>query len=694
MADDPKVISEKDVEGVKKYDDANKNLNKTLDKTKESLDGVKKSADGTKLSKIELAENAKKLKDEADKLNISLDGIKDRLANASEGAESLGRKIALKLTSSMSKYAEIAGVAGSKTIQSLVIPTNEAGAAVDHLFGKYGKLLAPLKRVETYLRSLYQTQALARQAAILHGDSIDKANEFAGKYAQGLRKSALATGLTAKEIYGMNQTMKDVPGALAPTTRGLEDILGAQVRMIQPSAALATTMKAFGMSAAEAGTFGREAFLSFNQTAEQTIKQMGFIAQASKETNAPMSVAREQIVSASKSLAIFGRGSSVAANMWTTFARTLRESRVPLQNIGQIVSNLTQGLANMSIQNRAFISMMSGLGRGATALGGGLQLELAMRSPRGMQRNLQALTRSLSRFGGGRIITLQQAANDPRLEMQFMIQRQMLRKLTGVSGREQQNRILEVLRKVRQGGMSQLEGSRALKDAFQAGRTIQQKSLTALQRIEQLLRAAIGKRSDAIGAAADRTVAKSLDRVSGAAGQGVLSARDFNNAISRIGAAMRNVPRNIKYTSDSLGPSRFSLGSLAQIFKREAVVPRLNLTTPSQQPSMAATPLLRAIQGNQARRTSQNAMMPILKAIENNVKNDQTSVRRDATLPNNPLSVLTPQAQKEQKNLELVVKIVSNLNDPDLKSSIENVVQNHLVKKINSLAPLGITNNK
>ena len=136
----------------------------------------------------------------------------------------------------------------------------------------------------------------------------------------------------------------------------------------------------------------------------------------------------------------------------------------------------------MSIQNRAFISMMGGIAQGRSALGGTLQLEVAMRTPEGMQKNLQALTSTLSQFAGGKIITLEEAARNPQLEIQFQMQREMLAKVAGITDQQAQNRILEVLQNVQRGGMSQVDGAKELATLQEEGKSVQDKQSTEIGR--------------------------------------------------------------------------------------------------------------------------------------------------------------------------------------------------------------------
>jgi hypothetical protein len=190
--------------------------------------------------------------------------------------------------------------------------------------------------------------------------------------------------------------------------------------------------------------------------------------------------------------------------MWTTFMTALQQSGVPINQVQGIVEQVSSSIAGMSIQHRAFIGMMSGMAQGRSALGGALQLELAMRTPEGLQRHLQGLTSTLSQFGGGRIISLQEAGANPQLEAQFMVQRATLQKMTGIASTEQLNRILETMQKVETGGMSQLEGSRELGGLFASGLNVQENELTVLKRMEQLMQVQLGQRFDRdIGGAQD-----------------------------------------------------------------------------------------------------------------------------------------------------------------------------------------------
>ena len=222
-------------------------------------------------------------------------------------------------------------------------------------------------------------------------------------------------------------------------------------------------------------------YREFGQTTEDTIRVMSTMSAVSRQTGVDRRIADEQIQAASQGLAIFGQRADAAANTWMTFMGSLKDT-IPINQVGELTKQVTNSIAGMSIQNRAFISMMGGIAQGRSALGGALQLEVAMRTPEGMQKNLQALTSTLSQFAGGKIITLEEAARNPQLEIQFQMQREMLAKVAGITDQQAQNRILEVLQNVQRGGMSQVDGAKELATLQEEGKSVQDKQSTEIGR--------------------------------------------------------------------------------------------------------------------------------------------------------------------------------------------------------------------
>lgn len=323
------------------------------------------------------------------------------------------------------------------------------------------------------------------------GTAIYKANEAASAYPDTLRRIAASSVVSGEKLDNMMKSLQGMPIILDQNQAILNDVIGAQEKMVGTLGDLINVSKAFGMTEEDATQRAKSGYMDFNQSVTETISSLATMEAASKATGIDRKIADDQIVSASKNLAIFGQKSDAAAGLWTTFTSSLKDT-IPLRQIGDIVTDVTNKIAGMSVQNRAFISMMSGMSQGRSAMGGALQLEIAMRTPEGMEKNLQAMTSTLSQFAGGKIITLEEAANNPQLEIQFQLQRDMLGKISNISDPQAQNRVLEVLQKVQSGGMSQVEGGKELTSLMGKGSNIQERQLNALDTLVNIARANAG----------------------------------------------------------------------------------------------------------------------------------------------------------------------------------------------------------
>lgn len=395
--------------------------------------------------------------------------IKDVLGHFS----GLGDKIFNVVKGSASAFL----IMESAIYKGLVDPLQPAETTI----GMFGKKIAELN--ESF-KNLLSTQQVSRVGFIRLGSSISESNIAAELYPNTLRRIAASHGIATKEINDMMSSLQGIPAILNQNEKSQQDIIGTQKEMMDTNAQMIEISRTFGMTSAEATQKAMTGYREFGQVTEDTIKVMATMSAASKQTGIDRRIADEQIQEASRGLTIFGQRADAAANTWATFMSSLKDT-IPINQVGELTKQVTNSIAGMSIQNRAFIGMMSGISQGRSALGGALQLEVAMRTPEGMQQNLQALTSTLSQFAGGKIITLEEAARNPQLEIQFQMQREMLSKVANISDPQAQNRILEVLQDVQRGGMSQVDGANELKNLQEEGKSVQDKQLTFLEKIVQ-----------------------------------------------------------------------------------------------------------------------------------------------------------------------------------------------------------------
>lgn len=390
--------------------------------------------------------------------------------------------------------AQFAAVAGTATLigtnvgRSVISPFSSTKEVTDRLITSLAgipligpKLATVFANVNHVLRAHKEAVDLVNRTYLGFGGRIDFTEAKTHQMERAIRNASTAFGFSRDAILRMVRQASIVPGVMdnmRKSWRGSaiagKDLIGAML-----------AMRGAGMDAGQAGQLVVARYKRFGEVGQVVAQQIRLVAGAAKASGVNIEIAKDQVVAASEPLAIFGRKSGEAARLWTTFVDALR-NQVPIEQVGRMVQQLTRNLADLDIGRRAFISQMGG-GFGGGALGGALKMELDLRAPGGLNRSMEALTRSIARFGGGRILTLEQAANNPALQMQFQLQRQLVGKLAGVQGGQAQARVLEVLQKMQSGGISQLQASKSLKDLTKTGASAQQRSLTALDRIGQLV---------------------------------------------------------------------------------------------------------------------------------------------------------------------------------------------------------------
>lgn len=379
-----------------------------------------------------------------------------------------------KITKSVVGFGAMAVALRSNVIRGMIMPFQDTKKIVD-------SLPAPLRRYNDVVRAHRKVTDDVRRALVMMGKGHLGAAKSAEKVIRNTAKLSRASGFYASDIMKVASALSEVK---ADAIVNLRKASVSAAREGKGLAGAMNVMRGAGFKLAQITSIMPARLKQFGEKGLELSKQIRILHSAVEGTKFGIDMARKQIEGASMPLAIFGQKSGVAARTWRTFVDSLKDT-IPIENIGRLVTQLTSKIANMSIGTRAFITQMSGMMPGSGALGGALKMEMALRSPGGLEKNLQAMTKTLSRFGGGRIISLKQATQNPALQMQFQLQRQLVGQLTGVQGGQAQARVLEVLQRMQSGGMSQLDASKTIRQLSKAGQTLQQKSLTAMERLVQ-----------------------------------------------------------------------------------------------------------------------------------------------------------------------------------------------------------------
>lgn len=362
---------------------------------------------------------------------------------------------------------------GNDTLRGLIMPFSSADDVIK-------TLPRALQSWNAVMRQSADAISLVNTAYLSYGRSLEDARRPGSLLVDDVARISAQFGTSKKDVIDFITGVRGVPGAYDAIGKSVATAGGPVAQFGQ----LMMVAKATGMEARDMAALMTTAFERFGQRgAAAAAENVATFHAAIEGTDIPMSKAMSQIQAASEPLAIFGRKMTEGTNLWKTFVSSLTD--VPVDEVGKLVTTVSGQIANMSLNTQAFVAQMTGMAQGATALGGALRMELEMRQPGGMERNLERVTQAISRLGGGRIITLQEAAQTPALEMQFQLQRQLVGQMLGVQGGQQQSRVLEVLQNVEKGGITNVAAGKEVQSLMQTGQRAQNMSVTLLERIVQ-----------------------------------------------------------------------------------------------------------------------------------------------------------------------------------------------------------------
>jgi hypothetical protein len=485
MAEDDPIATPENVDSVDKLAKAYANLRREQQAAYEQLRRVRQEFGLD-------SEEAKKAQAEVDRLDDSMKHlmagmsateqvlIKARAALAGFGKDSgLATSESNVLSASVASLGDrllgtVAAVAalGSNLTRALLNPLSSTKSIID-------TLPAPLKNYNDIMRGHREILDLVNTSYAGFGREMTQSRTVGRDLVQEMGFLSARFGFSRDAVKGFVESSKSIPAIMDAIGKGTASAGTGATQLGDVLLAL----RGAGMDVAKSGSLMMDLYARFGaHTAPEVARQILIFAQAAKTTGVNIEFVQKHLVAASAPLAVFGQKADAAARTWTTFMDALKNT-LPIEEIGKIVNTITGSIAKMSFQTRAFVSQMSGMAQGVSALGGALRMEMELRTAGGLERNLQQVTRMLARFGGGRITTLEEAVRNPAMEMQFQLQRQLVGQTLGVQGGQEQARVLEVLQRVQRGGISNLEAQRTMAKLTQSGRDVQRASLTALERM-------------------------------------------------------------------------------------------------------------------------------------------------------------------------------------------------------------------
>jgi hypothetical protein len=215
----------------------------------------------------------------------------------------------------------------------------------------------------------------------------------------------------------------------------------------------------------ETGTLMSEmetAQLQLGETVDGSVQMFGKLKEASVGSGLSMDKVGGSVIKSAGDLKLWGGTINSVLPVFNMFSKSLGEGRKGLAT--EMLESFTSGIKAMSFEKRAFLGIQAGAGQRGGALGAGLEMEAALddKTGKGMEKYMDGLTKTLERYGGGKVISRDEAIKDPGLQTQFILQRKLLEQMMGMDTAHA-NKLMEAMKAgpdamaAGSGGMEQLQ---------------------------------------------------------------------------------------------------------------------------------------------------------------------------------------------------------------------------------------------
>lgn len=245
---------------------------------------------------------------------------------------------------------------------------------------------------------------------------------------------------------------------------------------------LETTARGTGQTFETVLGVSERLFATFAMNAKDAAERVAVISSVSSDLKIPFATLKDSIQSVDDGFKMWGHNASGTLSVLEQISDVLKEQGVGYAAQLEIATTLASTIKGLGFEKKAFIGMDAGLG--GSAIGAGLQVEKMIQEG-DWAKVAGMMQETIGKIGGtgGKVLSMEEAMQTPGQETAFMAQRMALGNIFGISDTGMQNRLMEVMSKVSIGTELQVDGTKALEEAFTAGESIQEKQKNILEQI-------------------------------------------------------------------------------------------------------------------------------------------------------------------------------------------------------------------
>lgn len=287
------------------------------------------------------------------------------------------------------------------------------------------------------------------------GGTIEEASKFA---------DSLKTETNSEFSRSLYITRTQMAGFMAATSRTsltqeqLSKTVGTSLGQTTLYNVALAAGSAMSLSAAQSAELLNTAMNIQGKSAQSAAQMMGMFAGVAKETGLASDKVAATLNGAVDQFTKLGLSADFGRPMLEGFANVMDDMGLGIENAIPLTKTLSSSLAGLALDysaayvmfQRGGLEMGGSAGSGALGASIGLQAATLDAERTGDQSALgrtmmQGMRDTIASYGGGDIVTVEDANADSGLQNQFYVQQQMLKSQFGVGDDQSANRILDLL---------------------------------------------------------------------------------------------------------------------------------------------------------------------------------------------------------------------------------------------------------
>lgn len=448
------------------------------------LGGAKRGGEEATGALAQVAGAAEQAKKHTEKLGMDLDGLKKVGSNLTEEF----KKISFN---KMSASGQQAFDSIKKSVLDMVNATSDnilgMGEVLEHTskIALFAGLKQGLQQADalsggalTIQQNLMDVEKAAVQAGVAFGGNFQIADKSVNSVRDALSRSIITTNHLQSAVMEVGKQLRDGMGAsiAAQAITGLDKAANSINSTLSAQNVVLLLNNVTGMETSAISKMMDTAYTQLGATIQQTAEMFGTIGLAAERSGIGFQRTADSMMEAAGTLKMWGGTVQAVAPIFNAFSKSLEGTgRAGLTP--ELLKSYVSGLKELSFGARALLGLQAPGGAAKGAIGAGLEMEAAMEEGEaGMKKITDNLLSSLKQFGGGQIITRQQAIADPNLERTFILQRQLLKSFAGISDPATANRTLEMLKGIEEGGVENRQTAEdKLSDLLKSGEDVGEK---------------------------------------------------------------------------------------------------------------------------------------------------------------------------------------------------------------------------